>query len=345
MPTAPAWHAPPSAFDRVRGAGRRDRRSQVGRARTGVDDARRCVELEDGSGCATLEVPGEGAVLPADVLLPADVRRVPRERDVGSCRVVQGVRDRLARVEQLEVVASDEARHEDRVVDADLLGPGDPRHRRSSGSQRPGGDARVLGVDGGVLVERACAFLDRASRGTRRSGSSAPLVSSTLVCPAVPLPTATQWKPPSAPASATALAANTSSLVTPLRPGLCSYQTTHGTVSDGPVNASSGSIPSRVGSMLRVGSPVVEDAPVVGSMRSSPTCSQQKPLTVRAPFAGLPPHGVALVACLTPARDEDLARPGSRAVELLPCDPGNRGRRRPRPRHRRRPDSRRHGSC
>ena len=34
----------------------------------------------------------------------------------------------------------------------------------------------------------------------------------------------------------------------------CSYQTTHGTVSLGPVNAMSGSMPSRVGSMFSVGS-------------------------------------------------------------------------------------------
>ena len=61
----------------------------------------------------------------------------------------------------------------------------------------------------------------------------------------VPLPTASQWSPPSTvPVTAfvlLALAANTSSLVMPFRPELFSYQTTHGTVSPGPVSAMSGS--------------------------------------------------------------------------------------------------------
>ena len=97
---------------------------------------------------------------------------------------------------------------------------------------------------------------------------------------AVPLPTASHWKPPSttpetAPA-VTALAAKTRSFLTPKDPGPCSYQTTHGTVSPGPVKAMSGSIPLRLGSTLRDGSP---------AERSTPTCCQQKPPT------GLPPAG------------------------------------------------------
>src|SRR5689334_20265099 len=74
--------------------------------------------------------------------------------------------------------------------------------------------------------------------------------------PAVPPPTTCQWNPPSAVPSATPLAANTRSLlcspVTPLTP--VSYQTTHGTVSFGPVKAMSGSMPSRVRSTFSDGS-------------------------------------------------------------------------------------------
>src|ERR1700744_5351570 len=67
-----------------------------------------------------------------------------------------------------------------------------------------------------------------------------PDVSRTLVCPAVPLPTACQWKPPSALAlaSATSLAANTCSLL--FRPSALwsfSYQTTQATLSLAPVKA------------------------------------------------------------------------------------------------------------
>ena len=90
-------------------------------------------------------------------------------------------------------------------------------------------------------------------------------MSSVFVWPAVPRPTATYLKPPSA-VPGTALAANTCSL--PRRPmplAFCSYQTTHGTVSVLPVKAKSGSMPSRVGSMFSVGSPVVDGAGAPGS--------------------------------------------------------------------------------
>src|SRR5439155_1534071 len=83
----------------------------------------------------------------------------------------------------------------------------------------------------------------------------APEVSRMLVCPAVPFPTATQRKPPSAVASATIFAAKTMSLLRSpsIWLGSSSYQTTHATVSFGPVNAMSGSTPERVGWMLSEG--------------------------------------------------------------------------------------------
>src|SRR5919202_5254394 len=110
-----------------------------------------------------------------------------------------------------------------------------------------------------------------------------PLVSSTLVCPAVPLPTACQWKPPSAAGSLTILAAKTCSLLRrPIPLASFSYQTVHATVSLGPVNAMSGSTPLRLGSTLSVGSPVADEPPSL-ARRSSPTCCQQNRLTL---FAG-----------------------------------------------------------
>src|SRR5947209_5462220 len=72
-----------------------------------------------------------------------------------------------------------------------------------------------------------------------------PDVSSGKDAPAVPLPTATQWKTPEPGAVWTALAANTISFeCRPIVLPSCSYHTTQGTVSFGPVNASSGSTPS-----------------------------------------------------------------------------------------------------
>ena len=91
-------------------------------------------------------------------------------------------------------------------------------------------------------------------------------------------PTATQWKPPlAATPSLTPLAANSKKLL--CRPLIVvlpvSYQTTHGTPSLGPVNVMSGSIPSRVGSTLRLGSALL------GPTRGMPVCCQQNP-----PIAG-----------------------------------------------------------
>src|SRR5262249_4256524 len=129
-----------------------------------------------------------------------------------------------------------------------------------------------------------------------------PEVSRTLVWPAVPFPTASQWKPPSAVASATILLANTMSLLR--RPsiwvGSSSSHTTHATVSFGPVNAMSGSTPERVGSMLSVGSPLSDGIGPVGFSRSSPTCCQQKPFTSIPPVGFVPTgHTVLGTACFT----------------------------------------------
>src|SRR4051794_23440074 len=120
----------------------------------------------------------------------------------------------------------------------------------------------------------------------------APERSSTLTCPAVPDPTATQWKPPSAAPSATALAAKTCSLSARPRPLLSfSYQTTQGTASPGPVNAKSGSTPLRLGSMLSVGSPAGSGAELVLARRSRPTCCQQNVLTLALADGLRPVHG------------------------------------------------------
>src|SRR5262245_65503521 len=130
----------------------------------------------------------------------------------------------------------------------------------------------------------------------------APEVSSTLVCPAVPFPTVIQWKPPSAVPSATILAAKTMSLLR--SPSICvgcsSYQTTHATVSFGPVNGMSGSTPARVGSTLSVGSPESDGSGPLGFSRSSPTCCQQNPFT-SIPPVGFVPIGQAVpgTACFT----------------------------------------------
>src|SRR5262245_6784187 len=128
----------------------------------------------------------------------------------------------------------------------------------------------------------------------------APELSSTLVCPAVPFPTVIQWKPPSAVPSATIFAAKTISLLrSPSIPlGSSSYQTTHATVSFGPVNAMSGSTPERVGSMLSVGSPVSSGVGEAGSSRPRPTCCQQNPFWLLAPAGFVPSgHGASAAAC------------------------------------------------
>src|SRR6185436_15241684 len=94
----------------------------------------------------------------------------------------------------------------------------------------------------------------------------------------------------------TALAAKTCSV--PRRPmpdAFCSYQTTHGTVSLLPVKAKSGSMPSRVGSMLRVGSPVADEAGVAGFRRLMPVCCQQNVLTLVPPPGALAEQSVCLI--------------------------------------------------
>src|SRR4051794_34824598 len=75
----------------------------------------------------------------------------------------------------------------------------------------------------------------------------------------------------------------------------CSYQTTHGTVSWPPVKAKSGSTPSRVGSMLRVGSPVAEEARAPGFRRLLPVCCQQNELTLVPPPGRLAEQSVCLI--------------------------------------------------
>src|SRR6185436_7450950 len=108
------------------------------------------------------------------------------------------------------------------------------------------------------------------------------------------LPTTTQWNLP--PPSLTALAANTMSLLwSPLiLLSSTSYQVTHGTVSLGPVNAMSGSMPLRVGSTLSVGSSPGSSASAF--RRPLPTCCQQKLLTLVPPPGWLSEQSVCLIA-------------------------------------------------
>src|SRR5262245_25745285 len=129
----------------------------------------------------------------------------------------------------------------------------------------------------------------------------APEVSSTCLSPAVPLPTACQWKPPSAAASETIFAAKTCWLVrSPERPvGPSSYQTAQATVSFAPVNAMSGASPSRVGSMFRVGSPDADGLGDDGSSRRSPTCCQQNPFTLLPPAGVKPVQAAPVIGCFT----------------------------------------------
>src|SRR5919204_1368892 len=127
-----------------------------------------------------------------------------------------------------------------------------------------------------------------------------PVVSRMLTLPAVPLPTACQWKPPSAFGSLTIFAAKTCSLLR--RPMLLlsfSYHSVHATVSLGPVKAMSGSTPLRLGSMLSVGSPGAREPPSF-CRRSRATCCQQNWLTLFLAEGLKPVHGAFGVACLTP---------------------------------------------
>src|SRR5207247_8320513 len=120
------------------------------------DDPAGRVVLEARRGLSTLEVAYEGEEAPLDLLLPRDVGDVAGERDVGPARIVGPVRDGLAGVEELEVIAADEPRNEDRMPSAtDVLLPHHPRNRRLTRSQAAGGDARVLGVGKSVGGQRA----------------------------------------------------------------------------------------------------------------------------------------------------------------------------------------------
>src|SRR3954452_121656 len=140
------------------------------------------------------------------------------------------------------------------------------------------------------------AFSEQApSAAMRSSQAPLPAASRMLLCPAVPLPTACQWKP-AAPAvgSGTALAAKTCSL--PARPAWessFSYQTVHGTWSSEPVNAMSGSMPLRVRSMFSDGSSL--PAGSFESSRLMPVCCQQNLLTLVPPPGSLAEQSVCLI--------------------------------------------------
>src|SRR5438552_2728106 len=125
------------------------------------------------------------------------------------------------------------------------------------GTVVPPGFSVPAATRGFSASRRAIALSVHASSASWLSAQSpnpcAPEVSRMLVRPAVPFPTATQRKPPSAVASATIFAAKTMSLLRSpsIWLGSSSYQTTHATVSFGPVNAMSGSTPQRFAAALK----------------------------------------------------------------------------------------------
>src|SRR5262249_30781109 len=128
----------------------------------------------------------------------------------------------------------------------------------------------------------------------------APVVSRMFVWPVVPLPTAFHEKPPSAAGVWTIPAAETCSLLWRPKPlFFFSLHRGHAAVSLAPVTASPGSTPLRLGSTLSVGSPVVDEPPFL-ARRSSPTCCQQKLLTLLFADGLKPVHGAFGAACLTP---------------------------------------------
>ena len=101
-----------------------------------------------------------------------------------------GRRDRVAAVEQLEVVAADQARDEDRVVAADVLRP-----RRPTGRSARPASACPAATRGSSASLPATLFSEQASSAVGRRGAVAEVVRAGRVerrwsGPAVPLPTA-----------------------------------------------------------------------------------------------------------------------------------------------------------
>src|SRR5262249_15031840 len=156
-----------------------------------------------------------------------------------------------------------------------------------------------------------------------------PDVSSTCLMPAVPLPTACQWKPPSAAPSETIFAANTCWLLrSPERPvGPSSYQTVQATVSFAPVNAMSGASPSRVGSTFRLGSARGGGVGRRGIGALQPDLWQEEAFPVVAARGFEASARRTRDRLLDAFRHEDLRRGGvvrRAAVVLLPYPPRHR---------------------
>src|SRR4051812_23622297 len=176
-------------------------------------------------------------------------------------------------------VSSDHATH----GEVGLAGLSVPEATRGSSASLPG-----------------LAFSEQAPSAAMLWSQLLPVASRTLVWLAVPLPTACQWKPPApAVASGTALAAKTCSL--PARPAPespFSYQTVHGTWSSEPVNAMSGSMPSRVRSMFSDGSSL--PAGSRESRRLMPVCCQQNFATLVPPPGSWAEQSTGDVAPLMP---------------------------------------------
>ena len=260
--TCAIGHAEPSLVNGSGGAARRQRHAGVDQRRGAeprrqVDPERR-VRHEH----SVDEVTDESDLATAPRLDPRHVRDVAEERDVRAGGIAVGGRHRApplnsskwspptSRATKIaclpEPVSSAQATH----GTVGLPGVSVPAATRGSSAS----------CSGLAFSEHLSSALVDAAHGTE-SGRRARRVEH-VGEPGVPLPTDCQWKPPSAPESATILAANTWSLPrSPRWLSPTSYQTTQPTLSVGPVNAMSGSIPSRLGSMFSVGSPVAEDPP------------------------------------------------------------------------------------
>ena len=156
------------------------------------------------------------------------------------------------------------------MAGAGALVPHDPRDRGVGGVHRPGRDARVLGVLGRVEVERHACSSSRLAPHRCLSRVEHRL---SVVADRDPVEAAVHRARRSVVAWATPLAANTISL----SPSCCAAGLSrvllvphdHGTESLAPVNAMSGSTPSRVRSTFSDGSAPAD--------RSTPTCWKRSP--------------------------------------------------------------------
>ena len=236
-------------------------RASISGARWNVrrqQDPERRVEDELAAG---QEVADEPAVDIAVRLDPRDVRHVAEERDVRAGRVAVGRGDRRAAVEQLEVVAADQARDEDRVL-ARCRCPPPTRPTARSACRASACPSARAGPPRRGAGRRSASTRPRRWSTPRRRRSRCP------TCPGCWSGRRCRCPPPASGSRRRRWRRRRSWPRTPARcragpasSGPVSYQTTQATLSLAPVNAMSGSTPSRLGSTLSVGSPVADEPP------------------------------------------------------------------------------------